>query len=64
MNEDQFLHYDPLKIENNFLVALVHQCFANLWVVRQGPMSWNPTWKWATSNNSWVWLDGPQQELG
>jgi hypothetical protein len=62
MNEDQLLHYDPLKIENISMFALVHRFFAKLWVVRQGPMSQNSTWKWATTNNSWVWLNGPQQE--
>jgi hypothetical protein len=63
MNEDQLLHYDPLKNENIFPFVLVHHFFVKLWVVEQGPMSWNTTWKWATSNNSWVWLDVPEQEL-
>jgi hypothetical protein len=59
MNEEQYLHYDPLKIENIFLFALMQQFFAKLWVVRQGPMTWNVAWKWAATNNSWVWPNGP-----
>jgi hypothetical protein len=39
MNADQLLHYDLLEIENIFPFALVHQFFAKLWVVMQGPMS-------------------------
>jgi hypothetical protein len=63
MNEDQFLHYDLLKIENIFPFALVHKFFSKLWASRQGPMSQNVAWKQATINNFWVWLGGPQQKF-
>ncbi len=62
MNEDQLLHYDPLKIENIFSSTLVHWFFAKLWDVKQGAMSWNAAWKRATTNNYWVWPNGPQQK--
>jgi len=47
MNEDQLLHYDPLKIENIFSSTLMHYFFA-----KQGPMSWNAAWKQAIANMS------------
>lgn len=53
----------PSKYWKHLLVTLVHHFFAKLWAIKQGPMSWNTTWKWATINNSWVWLDGLQQKL-
>jgi hypothetical protein len=57
MNEDQLLHYDPLKIENIFLSTLMHYFFA-----KQSPMSWNAAWKQAIANNYWVWPNRAQQD--
>jgi hypothetical protein len=35
---------------------------SKLWDVKQGAMSWNPAWKRTTTNNYWVWPNGPQQK--
>jgi hypothetical protein len=61
MNASHFMHYNPLKTANIFQSTSVHCLFAKKWVVTQGKLSRMLEWKQTISNNSWMWLDGPQQ---
>jgi hypothetical protein len=63
MNASHFMYYNLLKIANIFQSANVHHFFAKVWVVTRGKLLRTLEWKQTLSNNSWVWLDGPQQLL-
>jgi len=45
MSASHFMHYDHLKNVNIFQSAIVHQCFAKMWVVTQGKLLRTFEWK-------------------